>query len=69
MRLRVEVLAADRAETGTVGTAEDLVRQRERDGIVRPGGQVEAIVVEVLGSLVVALGLRRLVFTQPELER
>ena len=48
VRLGVEVLAADGTETGAVGPAEDLVGQRERDRVVRPGGEVELVVGEVL---------------------
>ena len=46
-----------------------LSGQRERDRVVRPGREVEPIVLEVLRPLVVALGLRRLVLAQAELER
>src|SRR6185503_18159147 len=48
VRLVVQVLAADRAEAGTRGPAEDLVRQLERDRVARPGGKVELVVGEVL---------------------
>ena len=61
VRLGVEVLAADRAEPGAVGAAEDLIGQRERDCVASPGGEVQPVVLEVLRPLVFALGLRRLV--------
>ena len=69
VRLDVEVLAADGTETGAVEAAEDLVRERERDRVVRPGGEVDAVVREVLGPLLVALRLGGLVLAQAELER
>ena len=69
VRLGVEVLAADGTEPGAVGAAEDLVGQRERDRVARPGREVEPVVLEVLRPLVFALGLRRLVLAQAELER
>ncbi len=69
VRLDVEILAADRAEAGAVVAAEDLIGQRKRDLVVRPGREVELVVDEVLGPLVLALGLRRLVLTQAERER
>ena len=47
VRLVVQVLAADRAEAGAVGLAEDLVRQLERDRVARPGREVELVVLEV----------------------
>src|SRR5439155_24862705 len=69
VRLDVEVLATDGTEAGAIGPAEDLVRESERNRIVCPGGEVDSVVLEVLGPLVLALRLRRLVLAQPELER
>src|SRR5205823_2007118 len=63
------VLATDGTEAGAIGPAEDLVRESERNRIVCPGGEVDSVVLEVLGPLVLALRLRRLVLAQPELER
>jgi len=48
VRLVVQVLAADRAEARTVGAAEDLLRQRERDRIPRPRPDLELLVDDVL---------------------
>ena len=60
--LDVQVPAADRAEAGAVRAAEDLVGQRERDGVARPGGEVEAVVLEIgRPELLVILRCRRLV--------
>ncbi len=60
--LRVQVAAADRAEAGAVGSAEDLVRKREGDRVARPGGEVEPVVHEVRRpELLVAVRARRLV--------
>ena len=62
VRLDVQVLAADRAETGAVGVVEDLIRQRERDRVASPGRQLELIVDHVLApKLLVALRGRRVV--------
>ena len=69
VRFGVEILAADGTEPGAVVAAEDLVGQRQGDRVARPGGQVELVVVEVLGALVVRLRLRRLVLAQSELQR
>ena len=69
VRLGIEVLAADGTEPCAVGTTEDLVGQRERDRVACPRGEVEPVVLEVLRPLVVALGLRRLVLAQTELQR
>ena len=69
VRVEVEVFTALGTEPGAVIAAENLVRERERNRVVRPGGEVEPVVVEVLRPLVVRLGLRRLVLAQPELER
>src|SRR4051794_35180302 len=59
VRLVVQVLSADAAETGALGHAEDLLRQRERDRVPRPGGEVEHVPVHVLRPHLVVL--RRLV--------
>ena len=48
VRLDVQVLAAHRAETGAVRTAEDLVRELERDRVTRPGAELEPVVRDVL---------------------
>ncbi len=69
VRLEVEVLPANGTEPGTVGTAEDFVRQRKRDRVVSPGGEVEPVVLEVLRPLLVSLRLRGLVLAKAELER
>src|SRR5207248_5178086 len=69
VRLDIEVLATDGTEAGAIGPAEDLVRQRKGDRVVRPRREVDSVVREVLRPLVVALRLRRLVLAQPELER
>ena len=48
VRLEVQVLAADGAEAGAVGRVQDLIRQRERDRVARPGGELELVVDDVL---------------------
>ena len=62
VRLVVQVLAADRAETGAVGAAEDLVRQLERERVARPGGEVELVVLDVGRPQLFVLGIVRVVF-------
>src|ERR1043165_6295380 len=69
MRLDVEVLAADGTEPGAVRVVQDLVGQREDDGVARPRGEVELVVNEVLGRILLALRLRRLVLAQAERQR
>src|SRR5262249_22646879 len=65
VRLLVQVLATGRAEAGAVGAAEDLVRQRERDRVTRPAGQVEAVVDEGRRpQLVRPVRIRRLVLAR-----
>src|SRR5207247_4439408 len=56
VRLVVQVLAAFGAEAGAVGPAEDLVREGERDGVARPGGDVELVVVEIRGRQLLVVG-------------
>src|SRR6266511_2403159 len=65
VRLVVQVLAADRAETGALRAAEDLVRQCQRDCIAGPGDEVEAVVLKVLRpQLLRVSGVRRLVLAR-----
>ena len=65
----VQVAAAGRAEPGAVVAAEDLVRQRERDGVARPGGEVEATVREVRRRQLVRLaGARRLILPPADVQ-
>ena len=57
VRLVVQVLPALWAEAGAVGAAEDLVREREGDGVPGPGREVEAVVDEIRrAELVVVRG-------------
>jgi DNA-binding transcriptional LysR family regulator len=56
VRLDVQILAAHRAETGTVRTAEDLVRELERDRVARPGAQEEPVVRHVVRMELVRSG-------------
>src|SRR6478609_116319 len=69
VRLGVEILAADRTEACAVGAAEDLLGQREGDCVPRPSREIQAIVLQILRPLLLALGLRRLVFAEAERER
>ena len=69
VRLDVEILAADGTEPGAVGVVEDLLGQREHDFVARPRREVELVVVDVLRPLLLALGLRRLVFAEAERQR
>src|SRR3954451_4895721 len=65
--LDVQVAAADRAETGAVWRAEDLLREREHERVARPGAEVEALVREVRRlQLLVALRVGRLILRQVE---
>ena len=48
VRLEVQVLPADGAETRAIGAAEDLVRDVESDEVTHPGADVEVAVDEVL---------------------
>src|SRR6185312_11936309 len=66
MRLVVEVLAANGAETGAVGAAEDLVREREDQRVARPRRQIEAAVDEVRSGQLVGVGARGLVLAQAQ---
>src|SRR3990170_414811 len=50
VRLEVQVLAANGAETGAVGRMQDLVGQRQSDRIARPGRQLELVVDDVLAA-------------------
>src|SRR5436190_6565586 len=69
VRLAVQVLAADGAETGAVSAAEDLVRQRERKGVARPRREVEVVVTHVWRSkLLRAVGVRRLILASRDRE-
>src|SRR5215207_6617196 len=47
MRLAVQVTAADRAKPGAVLAAEDLVGQRQGNGVARPRREVERVVLHV----------------------
>ena len=51
--LVVQVLAADRAEAGAVGTAEDLLRNLERDGIAHPRSDTKLTLDHVVGAEIV----------------
>jgi hypothetical protein len=53
VRFHVEILAADRAETGALGPAENLLRQLVGDRFARPDAQVELVVGDVIGSKLV----------------
>src|SRR5690349_7173889 len=54
----VEVRAADRAQAGAVVAADDLTRQRQREGVARPRAKVEIAALQVgRGELVAAAGL------------
>jgi hypothetical protein len=65
VRLVVQVPAANRAEAGAVGAAEDLVRERERGRVARPAREVEAVVDGVLRrELLGVAGARRLVLAR-----
>lgn len=59
VRLAVEIAAAHGAETGAIGPAEDLVGQLERDRVARPGGEVEAVVLDVRRRQLVRLARAR----------
>ena len=62
MRLDVQILAAHGAETGAVRVVQDLVRELERERVVRPRGQIEQIVRDVRrAQLLVVSRLCRLV--------
>ena len=70
VRLDVQVLAADRAETGAVGAAQDLVGERERYLVPRPRAGVELPVGDVLAAqLLVGAGVGRVVFLCVDLDR
>src|SRR5688500_8731281 len=70
MGLGAQVAAADGAESRAVRAAEDLVRERERDGVPRPCREVELVLVDVGRCQLVRLpGARRLVLATPHLER
>src|SRR5207245_5439304 len=61
VRLDVQILAADGAEPGAVGAAQDLVRQRERDRVAGPRREVERLVADVGRAQLLVPGLRRVV--------
>ena len=56
VRLGVEILAADRAETGAVIATDDLVGQLERNRVTRPGAELQLVVDHVVGAELVAGG-------------
>ncbi len=71
VRLEVQVPAANRAEAGAVGVVEDLIRQRQRDRVARPGRELEVIVDDVLAlELVVPARCRGVIFPRvhPDVE-
>ena len=63
MWLGVQVLAADRAESGAVRPAENLQRQRQRDRIAGPGREIEPVVLQVRRPQLVGVGVCRLILT------
>jgi hypothetical protein len=68
VRLPVQVAPADRAETGALGPAQDLLREREDERVARPCRQVEHVVREVRRPQLLRIaGTRRLVL--PSLDR
>src|SRR5205085_5170562 len=69
MRLVVRVLAANRAEAGTLGTAQDLLRNRERESVTRPRAEIELVVHDVLRTQLLRFArTRRLIFARVDLE-
>jgi len=66
VRLVVQVLAADLAEPGAVGAAEDLVGQCERDRIAGPGRDGEHVALDVLGRHLLVVRLLVLVLARPD---
>ena len=69
VRLDVEVFAADGTEACAIGTAEDLLRQREGDRVACPPVDVELVVDEVRRpQLVTSFGIRRLVLPGVDVE-
>jgi hypothetical protein len=69
VRLRVEVLAADRAEAGAVRAGRGSARAARGRCVARPAREIEAIVLQILRPLLLALWLRRLVLAEAERER
>src|SRR5262249_59512853 len=49
------------AEARAVCATEDLVRQRERNGVAAPGGDVELVVLHVRRAQLLRLGVGRLI--------
>src|SRR5688500_22568 len=47
VRLEVEIAAADGAQSGALVATEDLLGQCEREGVARPGGEIDLIIVDV----------------------
>lgn len=69
VRLEVQILPAHRAETGAVGTAQDLIREGEGNLVARPRADVELTVRDVLAAqLVVRAGIGRLVLLRRDLD-
>ena len=69
VRLEVEVPPAGRAETCAIGPTEDLVGERERRLVARPGADVELAVRDVLDAkLLVRAGVGRLVLLRGDLD-
>src|SRR5688572_30336330 len=68
VRLLVQVLAADGAQTRAVLAAEDLIRKLERDGVARPDAQLELLVDDVVGvQLVCRRGVEIVEFARAHL--
>src|SRR5204863_3461027 len=68
VRFGVQVATAERAETGTVLAAENLVRERQGNGIPRPRREIELVVLHVRGRQLVRLARARgLVFPRTDL--
>jgi hypothetical protein len=67
VRLDVQVFAAHGTKPGAVGTAEDLRRQRQRERIARPRGEVEHVVADVRrAELLVGVVARRVVLARTD---
>src|SRR5258705_12398928 len=64
VRLVVQVLAADVAESRAVGTAEDLLPQGKRDRVARPARPVEHVALDVLRGHLLVFGLLVLVLAR-----
>lgn len=50
VRLHVQVFPTHGAETGALGRAEDLLRQRESDRVAHPRADIEGVVRDVVGA-------------------